>query len=434
MLIPVEQNHVILNVSATSRWRALIALIMSIFVVQGYQFSAVMFKKVMQITVMLVNVNQVYVTIIAIINQRRRQVQGRNHSRQTRLSRLQYLCTFILFSALFATCIFIVFRFMSLNQSLSQIILLDSRLKLSRVISLSSVASVCPTSVVTFISRMAAAPQPSAAVNAVNEAAALVAKSMQSMTVAHIKNEELNNDPQGSVVRHALSQVESTQKDQDLQRVMEQVRVNTEPSRDEHLLKCLIKSQMADNPQQWDDHSGDVRYFIGSFKYFQGDFETLFTVSQGYDRYFIVLSSVSQSITHCRRMDGSGHRESQMNSPVLKIRFTMPFTCSTGLVMPSITCTTSGWLTASCSTVIVNQVMGATTSTQEHSGARFKTSPKCQRKQGQESCVLSSIRSQCRSRMKSSTRRSSFTSSSNSIKSGQRRLRCSTSVRQLHLS
>ena len=169
------------------------------------------------------------------------------------------------------------------------IILLDSRLKLSRVISLSSVASVV-NSVVTFVSRMAAAPQPQAAVNAVNEAAAQVAKSMQSMTVAHIKNEELNNDPQAPVVRHALSQVESTQKDQELQRVMEQVRVNTEPSRDEHLLKCLIKSQMADHPQQWDDHSGDVRYFIGSFKYFQGDFDTLFTVSQGCDRYYIVLS------------------------------------------------------------------------------------------------------------------------------------------------
>ena len=111
--------------------------------------------------------------------------------------------------------------------------------------------------------------------------------------------------------------------------------------------------------------------------------------------------SVSQSITHGRRMDGSGHRESQMNSQVLEIRFTMPFTCSTGLVMPSIACTTSGLLTASCSIVIVSQVMGDTTSTQGHSGARFKTSPKCQRKQGQESCVLSSIRSQCHSRMKS---------------------------------
>ena len=77
---------------------------------------------------------------------------------------------------------------------------------------------------------MAAAPQPSAPVNAVNEAAALVAKSLQSMTVAHVKNEELNNDAQIPVV------------------------------------------------------------IIGSFKYFQGDFETLFTISQGYDRYFTVLS------------------------------------------------------------------------------------------------------------------------------------------------
>ena len=78
--------------------------------------------------------------------------------------------------------------------------------------------------------------------------------------------------------------------DQELQRIMDNVTVNTQPSRDEHLLKCLIKSQMADHPQQWDDHCADIRYFIGSFKYFQGDFETLFKVSQGHDRYFIVLS------------------------------------------------------------------------------------------------------------------------------------------------
>ena len=178
---------------------------------------------------------------------------------------------------------------MSLNQSLSQsscLTAVSNSVESYR----SQVLHLLSTSVVTLIFRMAAAPQPSAAVNAVNEAAALVAKSMQSMTVAHIKNEELNNDAQVPVVRHSLSQVESTQKDQELQRVMEQVRVNTELSRDDHLLKCLIKSPMADHPQQWDDHSVDIRYFIGSFKHYQGDFETLFTVSQGYDRYFIVLS------------------------------------------------------------------------------------------------------------------------------------------------
>ena len=59
---------------------------------------------------------------------------------------------------------------------------------------------------------MAAAPQP------VNEAAAQVARSIQSMTAAHAMNEELNNNAQAPVVRHALSQVESTQKDQELQR------------------------------------------------------------------------------------------------------------------------------------------------------------------------------------------------------------------------
>ena len=144
----IQENHVIQNVSATSRWWTFIAFIMAVmhFMVRGYQLSIAMFKKVKQFTVMLVNVNQVSVTIIAIINQRRRQVQRRNQSRQsrqTRQSRLQYFCTFILFSALFATCILIVFHFMSLNPSVISIILLDSRLELSRVISLSKCCICC---------------------------------------------------------------------------------------------------------------------------------------------------------------------------------------------------------------------------------------------------------------------------------------------------
>ena len=142
----------------------------------------------------------------------------------------------------------------------------------------------------------------------------------------------------------------------------------------------------------------------------------------------------SQSISLGRRMDGSGHRDSQMSSQALKIRSFMRFTCSTGSVMPSITCTTSGWLTASCSTVTPSQVMEDTTSTQGHSEAKSKTSQKCQRSQGQESSGSSSIRIQCRTRIRSSTRRSSFTSSSPSIRSGQQRRRCSTSIRLLHRS
>ena len=274
---------------------------------------------------------------------------------------------------------------------------------------------------------MAAAPQP------VTEAAAQVAKSIQSMTAAHIKNEELNNNAQVPMVRHALSQVESTQKDQELQRVMEQVTVNTQPNRDEHLLKCLIKSQMADHPQQWDDHCGDIRYVISSFKRFQGDFKTLFKVSQGHDRYYWCCQS--QSISLGRLVDGSGHLDSQMSSQALKIRSFMRFiTCSTGSVMPSITCTTSGWLTASCSTVTPRQVMEDTTSTQGHSEAKWKTYQKCQRSQGQESSGSSSIRIQCHTRTKSSTRRSSFTSSSHFIRSGQQKQRCSTSIRVPHRS
>ena len=257
------------------------------FMVQGHQISVAMFKKVKQFTVMLLNVNQASVTIIAIINRRRRQVQRRNQSRQsgqTRQSRLQYFCTFILFSALFATCILIVFHFMSFNPSLSQSSCLTA---VSNSVESyhSQVLHLLSASVVTFTSRMAAAPQP------VNEAAAQVARSIQSMTAAHAMNEELNNNAQAPVVRHALSQVESTQKDQELQRVMDQVRVNTQTAHnEEHLLKCLIKSQMADHPQQWDDHCGDIRYFITSFKHYQGDFETLFKISQGHDRYYLVLS------------------------------------------------------------------------------------------------------------------------------------------------
>ena len=60
-----------------------------------------------------------------------------------------------------------------------------------------------------------------------------------------------------------------------------------------HLLVAeaeVSNHQMADHPQQWDDHCGDIRYFISSFKHYQGDFETLFRISQGHDRYYLVLS------------------------------------------------------------------------------------------------------------------------------------------------
>ena len=180
--IQENQNHVIKNVAATSRWWAFIALIMSImhFVVQGYQFSVAMFKRVKQLTIMLVNVNQVSVTIIAIINQRRRQGQRRSHTRLSghkRQSRLQYLCTFILFSALFATCILIVLNFMSSNQSLSQSSCLTA---VSNSVESfhSRVLHPLSASVVTFTSRMAASSQ-----QTTTEAAAQVAQSLQSMSL-----------------------------------------------------------------------------------------------------------------------------------------------------------------------------------------------------------------------------------------------------------
>ena len=244
-----NQNHVIQNVSATSRWWAFITLIMSImhFVVQGYQFSVAMLKRVKQFTIMLVNVNQVSVTNIAIISQRRRQGQRRSQTRLSghmRQSRLQYLCTFILFSALFATCILIVLHFMSSNQSSSQSSCLTA---VSNSVESfhSQVLHPLSASVVTFTSRMAASSQQQ---QTTTEAAAQVAQSLQSMTIAHGKNEELNNNPQVPVIRHALSQVESTQKDQELQRVMDHVIVDvsqgTSADREEHLLRCLVKSMM----------------------------------------------------------------------------------------------------------------------------------------------------------------------------------------------
>ena len=95
-----------------------------------------------------------------------------------------------------------------------------------------------------------------------------------------------------------------------------------------------------------------------------------------------ILCCQSQRISLGRRLDGSGHLDSQMSLQALKIRSFMRFTCSTGSVMPSITCTTSGWHTVSCSTVIPRQVMEDTTSTRGHSEERWKTYQECQRSQG----------------------------------------------------
>ena len=262
--------------------------------VQCYQFITRMVMKAKQIIVLSVNVNQDWTIIMTVIDQRRRQVQRRNQSRQSRPSDLyQYLCTFVLFSVLFAICVFIVTRLMPFNPSSSHSSCLaavsnsvesSAHSQVLRQLSTSLSASVA-----TFISRMAASQQTSASAM-VGKVAASVAKSIQSLTVAHAKHEEVNNDAQAQVICHALSAIESTQKDHEFQRVIEQVTVNTGRSRQEHLLKILIKAQMADQPQQWEDHSSDVRHFTESFKYFQGEFETLFNVSQGFDRDYIVLS------------------------------------------------------------------------------------------------------------------------------------------------
>ena len=188
-------------------------------------------------------------------------------------------------------------------------------------------------SVATFISRMAASQQTSTSA-AVGEVAASIAKSIQSLTVAHAKHEELNNNAQAQVFRRALSAIESTQKDHEFQRVIEHVTVNMEHSRQEHLLKTLSKAQMADHPQQWEDHSADVRHFIELFKYFQGDFETLFNVSQGFDRYYIVLSeSEFSSWSTCGWVKSP--TESQKRCQIDQIRSFMLFVRSIDLETPS---------------------------------------------------------------------------------------------------
>ena len=58
--------------------------------------------------------------------------------------------------------------------------------------------------------------------------------------------------------------MDTTQKGQEFQLTVNQLRATTEYSKNDSMLRCLIKSQMAEAPQQWEDHSYDVRRFIGS--------------------------------------------------------------------------------------------------------------------------------------------------------------------------
>ena len=158
------------------------------------------------------------------------------------------------------------------------------------------------------------------------------------------------------------------------------------------MLRCLVKSMMADHPQQWDDHNGDIRHFISSFKHYTR--ETLRLCSRYlkvmiYIYIYIYISWCCQNQNIClgRPTDGSGHLEWQANSRVLRVRIRriMPFTCSIGSAMRSITSTTSGWLMVSCSIATANQVMGDTTSTQGHFVAKFRTLQRSLMRSGQES-------------------------------------------------
>ena len=99
--------------------------------------------------------------------------------------------------------------------------------------------------------------------------------------------------------RYALCSADATQKHQEFQRVIEQVKMDS-------LLRRLIKSQMAESPQQWDDHSFYVRHFIGSFAEFQETSRhssTSTKVSTG-----TTSSSAKPSSTHGAPMVGSSHQ------------------------------------------------------------------------------------------------------------------------------
>ena len=143
---------------------------------------------------------------------------------------------------------FIVLHFVLFNPSLSQSSCLtavsnsvESSARLQALHQLSTSLSV---SVATLISRTAASAAASILAPVIGEAAAQVAKSIQSLTVAHNKHEELNNNGQAQIIGYALSLVEVTQKD--FQRTIDQLRVTKEHSRNDSMLRCLIKSQMAE--------------------------------------------------------------------------------------------------------------------------------------------------------------------------------------------
>ena len=81
-----------------------------------------------------------------------------------------------------------------------------------------------------------AAASTSTSAPVIGEAAAQVAKSIQSLTVSHNKHEELNNDGQAQIIGYALSSADVTQKDQDFQRTIDQLRVTKEYSSNDSML------------------------------------------------------------------------------------------------------------------------------------------------------------------------------------------------------
>ena len=130
-------------------------------------------------------------------------------------------------------------------------------------------------------------------------------------------------------------------------------------------------------------------------------------------------SSAKPSSTHGTPMVGSSHQGFQKRCQIKMLKSFIRFTCPQGSVMRSITCTTSGLLMASCSTVMWNQDMAGTSSTVARSGQRSRIFLRSQKMCELVSCASSSTQSQCQCQMTQSSMKSSYTSSSRIIKYGQ---------------
>ena len=261
---------------------------------------------------------------------------------------------------------------MSLNPSLSHSSCLaavsnsvESSAHLQVLHQLSTSLSV---SVATLISRMAAS-----------------AEASSQFRVVRNKHEDLSNDGQAQIIRHAISSADATLKDQEVQHVIEQLRVTSESSRQDSL-------SGASSSLRWKIilNSGTITHqmFVISLGHSM-TFKATSRLSSTSVRASIgtTSSSVSQSSAHGAHMVGSSHQESQKRCQIMTLKSTILFTYSIGSVMRSITCTTSESLMASCSTVMWSHLMADSSSTAVLSGQRSRTLLKSQRKSERASCA-----------------------------------------------